>query len=757
LGIACGHKTSPIGDHVDHADAGTPSTSVRPSAVSPTRVALDLVAGFDACTVGFRGVTLDLGDPSSRARFGQKLEPASVEVIEREGATWARVRARSLPLTFYASSDEVLGRDVDAGEQAFVELRVRGLAAKNVTVYLDGKPMGVAPLPRGDAGVVTLHGAQAPPGEGEHEIVMRFGGAPRATTDALAEVDWIHIGTGSAEANYAAPTRGDVLSNVTLGGEPMQAISLRAPGFARCTGWIPSGAVVDASLATARPGEAEAQIRILRDRAEPKVLGTVQFSADDNGPRHVQWPVGDLGGETGALAAVELVARSASRGARVVFAAPRVVLPADGAAESRPRTPPDGDKPRVARSAIVVVLGEVSTATLALYGGARGMHELDVFASTGVVFANQRATSSLASAAFASILSGVSAKESTLEDPSARLPRALTTIADAAREAGIAAALFTANPMTGSAFGFDRGWMTYESISPTEDVPAVAVFDHATQWVEAHKREPFLLVIHARGGHPPWDATTEDLKTMPPAGYTGALDAKHAAELLGHVRGGLRWTDADRERAWALYTLALEQHDAAFGRLLQAVHSAGRDADTAVLVTGDVGLNDTGHMPFVDADSLDEAALSVPLVIRMPGAQIGSRIAAPTTGSDLARTIVETLGLQAPSSFGGLNLLEVARKGAPVAERPMVATGAGRFSVRWDRYVLSGARDRESKLCDLGLEPSCVTDVRPTYPLALDILHRVAFDALVATGPGPTHEPATVDTATAAALRAWGR
>ena len=747
----CGHKST--------VDPGAPDaarvTSASPPAArgSPT-VALDATAGFDACTLGYHGVVLDLGDPSSRARFGGKLEAPPLETIEREGATWARVRARSLSLSYYASADDVrTPKSAAADASTYVELRVRGLAAKTVSVYVDGKALGAASLPKGEAQVVTVRGGSVPLGEGLRDVLLRFSGAPRATTEPLAEIDWVHIGTGDPEPHYAAPTRAETLTSVTVHGDPMQALSLRAPGFARCTGWIPKGATVETSIAMASGGEGDAQVRLLRDRADPVVLGTVHISANDPTPKRVSWPVGDLGGDTGALAAVEFVALGATKGARVLFGEPRVVVPPPPATETVAQVP--------AKSLVLVVLGELSMHSLSLYGGARPVPELSALAAAGITFDANRATSGLASGSFASMVTGLSARAHTLEDADARLPHSITTIADAARQAGISAAFFTANPTTGAAFGFDRGWSTFESDAPNEEAPATLVFDHAAQWIDSHKSERFLVVIHARGGHPPWDATSDQLKSLEPQGYTGGLDAKHAAELLGRARkvpGSLHWTDADRERAWALYALAVDAHDAAIGRLVQSLRAAGRDADTAIVVTGDVGVNEAAHIPFADTEMLDEASLGTLLVARLPGSVLaGKRVTAPTSGTDLGRTILSTLGLEPPTSFGGVDLLDFARGKSRAGGRPMAATASGRFAVRWDRYVLSGARDRENKLCDLALEPACVTDVRPTYPLALDVLHRAAFDALVGVEPPAPREPAALDSATAAALRAWGR
>jgi arylsulfatase A-like enzyme len=347
-----------------------------------------------------------------------------------------------------------------------------------------------------------------------------------------------------------------------------------------------------------------------------------------------------------------------------------------------------------------------------------------------------------------------------MQDGDAALPHGPTTVAEACRQAGVATAMFTANPTTSSAFGFDRGWDSFVAHGPLEEGAATRVFDEAAAWIEAHKGDRFLVVVHARGGHPPWDATTEDLKTMPPQGYFGILEPRRAAEALTKARRRpTHFKEEDRTRAWALYDRALDAHDEALARLVAAVRVAGRDDDTTIIVTGDVGPSE-GPVPFVDVDTLDEPLLATPLVVRWPHTDLlaGRRVDVPTEPEDVARTILDALGLSPPHTFQGVDLAAAARGALAVPERPLAATRAGRFAIRWGPFVLVGMRDREIRMCDLSLDPTCVAEVRATSPLALEPLHRWAYDALA---PGAAQafprEAAPLDERTVAELVRWGR
>jgi arylsulfatase A-like enzyme len=737
------------------AGDGSPpqSASATVRAGSAFAAAIDPILHPEGCTLGYRGVVLDVGDASTRERYGARLQSPPVEVIEREGATWARVHDRSIALSFFTHAGDVGPADKDNAAPAapFVQARIRGGAAKSVSLTLDGKLLGTAQLAKGEARVVAVKSPSLSLTDGEHELFMRFAGAPRATSEPMAEIDWVHIGVGEPDERYAAPTRADTLVSGSFAGEPMRALSLRAPGFARCEGWIPSGGTVEASLSLAGGGAADVEVRIVRDRVAPVVLGSVHVTAADSGERRT-WPVGDLGSPLGVPGALELVGISATKGTRVLFGEPRVVSGAP-VADAKEQPP--------ARGLVLVVLGEMASRSLSVYAGSRPTPELLALAANGVTFEAHRATTGLAAGAMASMLTGLAARQETLDTPDGRLPSSLTTVAEAARQAGVATAMFTANPTTFAPFGFDRGWSTFAQRGPTEDLAATKVFDDAAEWIDSHKAERFLVLVHARGGHPPWDVTPDELKSLDPPNYGGGIDGKHAAELLARVRkspGSIRYGDADRARAWALYALAVDAHDAALGRLVAAVRTAGRDADTTFIVTGDVGVNDAAHVPFAEADSLEEAALWVPLIIRPAGAGPGGkRVSTPTSGEDIGRTVLDGLGLAPPKAFGGIDLLDLAAGRSPPDPRPFLATLADKFTLRWGTFVLLGQKRRETRLCDLALEPACLTDVRPSYPLAVDVLHGAALDALVTGGTPPAREPATIDSATSAALRAWGR
>ncbi len=724
-----------------------PATAVR----AGDRVVLDIARNLDACSLGHQGILLDFGDPSMRASLragisAHLLARGEDENVEHEGATWLRVRSRTLAASFYWPAVAASAPD----SNAYVEARIRGVTSRGVAVAIDGKTVGAWTLARGEARIVTARASTpvtlAP---GGHELTLRFVGGVRAGGEPLAEIDWVHVGTGTPEEPYAAPTHADAAVDVMVGDRSLHAVSLRAPGFVHCSGWIPANATLEVSLATAGGGDADVEALLVRDRRTPVVLGTAHVS--DDGAAWAPWSVPVTGVEgDGALASIELVATHAGPGTRVLLGAPAVV--ASGAA-------PVAALP-LARSVVLVVLGSTSAKALAPWGGPHAAAELAREASMGTTFEANRAPSSLANAVVASMLTGLAPSAHGLDDPDARLPDGPITVEEACRQGGIATAMFTANPTTGAAFGFARGWDAFVSHDPLEDAPATRVFDDAAAWIEAHKGVRFLVVVHARGGHPPWDASPEELRSMPPESYLGVIEPRRAAEALAKVRTHpARFKDDDRVRAWALYDHAVDAHDEALGRLFAAIRTAGREDDTTVIVTSDIAGNEAPPVPFSESETLDEPLLATPLIVRWPGAGTlaGRRVAAPSSPIDLARTILDTLGLAPPAAFQGMDLAAVAQGALEPSARPLAATRGTRFSVRWGPYVLLGIHERETRVCDLSLDPACIADIRATSPLALEAIQRFAVDTLAPrTPPSQSRVPAVLDKHTRAALVRWG-
>jgi arylsulfatase A-like enzyme len=434
---------------------------------------------------------------------------------------------------------------------------------------------------------------------------------------------------------------------------------------------------------------------------------------------------------------------------------------------------------------VVVVLGSIGARHLDHVPGVGpvALPVLHSLRARSTEFLHHRASSGFAAGALAALLTGQTAERHGVFDPDARMAAAVVHVGSAARDAGVIGAFFTGHPATARAFGFDRGWQHYVSHLPGDGSSFAAPFEDAAQFLgglRGKKGARFLVVVHARGSHPPWDVTPEELRHLPPNNYGGAIDHRAAGAIVARSRRerGPRLSDDDRTRLWALFAHGLASHDAACGRLIAALRSAGLEGNTTFIVTGDVAASEASPAPFAEGEPVDELALSVPLFIAWPpsmAAQAGAAVAPsgvrplktvriPTDGTDVATTVLATLGLAPPRDFLGADLRAVALGSRPWP-RALFVRGSQKDFLRWGPFVLVGSVahhggvSRDTKLCDTQLEPACLADVQSSYPIAFDAMRRKAASivAMRRSVPSVVREPASVDHDTGVALRAWGR
>src|SRR5689334_5042663 len=85
--IACSRAsdapTAPGGAATPLAASAPPSAKGSSGTRATTATVVDFVSGFDACTLAHRGILLDLGDPTMRARMASmRLKAPDIEVRE---------------------------------------------------------------------------------------------------------------------------------------------------------------------------------------------------------------------------------------------------------------------------------------------------------------------------------------------------------------------------------------------------------------------------------------------------------------------------------------------------------------------------------------------------------------------------------------------------------------------------------------------------------------------------------------------------
>ncbi len=730
-------------------DAGKAATAVKPPAAGRPPVAerIDLLQELSSCEIEHRGRLLDFGGAQQPARGFAQATAQPPPSIDRGGDSFERIFSRNTQLDFWLD---------EATSDVSITVRLHALTAKWLYVSVDDKRVGQHKLALNETRSLSFNAPAGQLTKGRHRLSLRLSGAPRGSKEPLVDLDWIRIGPPlEANANYAAPTLQDVVSDVVLDGVPKRAIVLRAPSVVRCFMRPASDAQLRAGLGFWGAGRGTAEIALVSDEKPPRVLSTRKISGGEGGSFV---PVSlDLAPAAGELVGLELRALEGSRGGRVVFGDP-IISRARAEVKHSP----------AARTVVLVVLSSVDRGRLPPWGPVAGLSVLGDLAKHAVVFSAHRAPSTVASASFASLVSGLPPAVHGIERPGDKLRDKVLTIAETVKQAGGRTALFTGVPTSFKPYGFAAGFDAFEALSPVADLPATEPLARAQSFLEQEISSggtaQQLVVVQLRGGHPPWDLTREETAVLKPLEYGGILDPRRGGIVLGALRERQRKSarkigDDDWIRLRALHDAALAKQDAALGKLIAMLKSKGAWQDTLLIVTSDVGLGAGPEIPFDPAPPLTEDRLLLPLIVRFPGSALaGKEISLQTSALDVSASILRALGLESPTR--GADLFARASGVASLEGDLDVATTGTDYSARLGSWLLRGTVGKTPRLCAADIDPSCINDALDLRPGAARAVWLSAFDlasrnARAAARLGE-RKRVELDPETLAALTVWG-
>ncbi len=697
------------------SDSASDTAAVEDATAEDWRTVLALVDELPHCDIDHRGQLIDLGTGALVGRHTNLLDaPMGVKTTEHDGATWARVFDRKLTLTFYLPRVTTL----------FVAFRGIGRRSRQVTVSLDATNLGTVKLKRDEIRVASTRVSRLPVDAGLHRLTLRFRGKKKADAAAFAEIDWVRIGVpDELERTYGAPTLGDIIdATAQLANVPHRSLSMRAPGTIRCVVRVPPHARLRTAVGMHGTGRATAAVKLREEGQDPLVLKRV----DVTGGPDAAWTELEvsLHAFAGKIVSIELAAAETTGTGRLLIGDPVIEVPK--------RPPPSV---RTAKAAIIVVLNGVERDDLPPWRAAKSPHlpTLNQLVSEATVFHGHRAPSTLVSATMASLLTGLSPRHHTVVDSAAAVPASLSTIGMVAGTSSVTARMFTGVPTSFAAFGFGctkpcsgprlewkQHWDQFTQYPPNEGRMASAPIDDAGAWLEGvdldDQTRPMLAVVHARGGHPPWEVTPTEAEKLPPAEYAGGLSPRRAAQKLAHTEGRhSRLSDADRERMAALFHASLSRQDEALGRLVRRLKDTGLWDDTLLVITGDV--SSARRTLFIDGGDLDEKLLTIPLYVHFPGGRhAGVRVDHATEIYDITRTAFAALDLKAPEDMLGVDLDGVVVAESVDSQRVRAAFLNEMFSARWGDFALRGEIGKSPKFCHLTIDPTCVYDRTYRYP-----------------------------------------
>jgi arylsulfatase A-like enzyme/Tfp pilus assembly protein PilF len=266
------------------------------------------------------------------------------------------------------------------------------------------------------------------------------------------------------------------------------------------------------------------------------------------------------------------------------------------------------------------------------------------------------------------------------------------TLAEVVRGAGWATSAFVGAFVLDSRWGINQGFdyyydnfdfAKYKKISldsvQREGGEVVKAF---TEWFDKSAPQKFFSWIHLYDPHAPYE---------PPEPFR----TRYAGQEYGLYDGEIAYADS------------------LVGRVLEYLRGKGRLEKTVVAVVGDHGESLGEHYESAHGFFIYDATVSVPLIIRIPSAELrGNKIAAQVQNIDIMPTLCELLGLPVPKAVQGQSLLALIAGRAPKKEHmaysesyyPRYHYGWSELkSLRTSRYKFIKAPRPE--LYDLTLDP----------------------------------------------------
>jgi len=348
-----------------------------------------------------------------------------------------------------------------------------------------------------------------------------------------------------------------------------------------------------------------------------------------------------------------------------------------------------------------------------------------------------------------------------------KLPPTLRTLPRLVKEANGTAGFFSSVPTTFAPFGFDAAWDVFETFSPVKDIAATEPFARAAAWLGRELDERplarHLVVIHARGAHPPWDVSREEAQRLKPLEYNGAIDPRRGAVILAALRsrvGAKKLRDDDWTRLRELGELGLAKQDAALGQVMAVLKQKGVWEGSVVVVMGDTGPGPTNELPYDPAGPMSEDRLGVPLIVKFPGRLLaGQDVSVAVTAQDVSTTLARALEVIPPTS-PAVDLAQRAAAGAAIESVAQVATLPGRYATRVGSWLLRGELGATPRLCAFDVDPACSVDAFEEHSIAARTLWLATLEAEGERAPAEsgtaTRTPVELDPETRAALVVWG-
>lgn len=254
------------------------------------------------------------------------------------------------------------------------------------------------------------------------------------------------------------------------------------------------------------------------------------------------------------------------------------------------------------------------------------------------------------------------------------------TLAEVTKQFGYKTGAFIGGmTLTNEATGLGRGFDVYDDTWDwmRKDVrPAKEVTQRAVKWIQQQK-EPFFAFVHLFEAHHPY---------TPMPGFEVPLVASSRPDSV--------------QKEFNRYQSEIRYLDSLLSDLLAAVGE-----DCVVVLTADHGESFEHDYLYNHRESLWDATLKVPLVIRGPGLSPGSQSSDLVALSDVFPTVLDLAGLPAESKAQGYSLLDPPQRDHVDAITDPWISEHHNFATRTATHKVIWTADKQTLVYDLIQDP----------------------------------------------------
>ncbi|MCH2107243.1 MAG: sulfatase, partial [Planctomycetes bacterium] len=244
------------------------------------------------------------------------------------------------------------------------------------------------------------------------------------------------------------------------------------------------------------------------------------------------------------------------------------------------------------------------------------------------------------------------------------------SLAEVLTRNGYETAGIVANGLISPRYGLDQGYAMYRAAWAMESVQRDT--SQVIDFVEGHTRTPWHLFWHIMDPHLPYSTEDNFREEFTEEEYDGRFAGGRNGSVPFEVldpRPGRRWyahegpppppdlSEADKRYVVDYYDAEIAEMDAAVGRVIEALKASGQWERTVVAFIADHGEGLGDHDHYHHGYTLYDDQVHIPMILRIPGREVGRVIDRPVAAIDLAPTLLGALGITSPESFQGVDRL----------------------------------------------------------------------------------------------------